>query len=178
MPESIAPGWIPTVPTVSVPPRVIVVVEYVGAVTTERPTLPAGRAEAEPSITVPPWTTRSPVKVELLLPPKPSVPCPVLINAFEVPTPVATPEPDWVMAPSRFNVPAAELAVALFGRKINAAEHQPSFVRFLRLVADGDLAAAEGVRAYHGELQKLGVQPHRPLEADLARSDTASAYGG
>ena len=68
--------------------------------------------------------------------------------------------------------------VALFGRKINAAEHQPSFVRFLRVVADGDLAAAEGVRAYHGELQKLGVQPHRPLEADLARSETASAYGG
>ena len=68
--------------------------------------------------------------------------------------------------------------VALFGRKINAAEHQLSFVRFLRAVADGELAAAEGVRAYHGELEKLGVRPHRPLDADLARSDTASAYGG
>ena len=68
--------------------------------------------------------------------------------------------------------------VALFGRKINAAEHQLSFVRFLRAVADGELAAAEGVRAYHGELEKLGLRPHRPLDADLARSDTASAYGG
>jgi hypothetical protein len=34
------------------------------------------------------------------------------------------------------------------------------------------------VRAYHGELQKLGLKPHRPLEADLARAPTASAYGG
>jgi len=68
--------------------------------------------------------------------------------------------------------------VALFGRKINAAEHQLSFVRLLRGVADGELAADEGVRAYHGELSKLGIRPHRGLEADLVRSDTASAYGG
>jgi hypothetical protein len=68
--------------------------------------------------------------------------------------------------------------VALFGRKINAAEHQLSFVKFLRLVADGELAADEGVKAYHGELAKLGIRPHRSLEADLARSSTASAYGG
>jgi hypothetical protein len=68
--------------------------------------------------------------------------------------------------------------VALFGRKINAAEHQLSFVKFLRAVADGDVAADEGVKAYHGELAKLGIRPHRTLEADLARSSTASAYGG
>jgi len=68
--------------------------------------------------------------------------------------------------------------VALFGRKINAAEHQLSFVRILRLVADGDCAADDGVRAYHGELSKLGIRPHRSLETDLARSPTASAYGG
>jgi len=68
--------------------------------------------------------------------------------------------------------------VALFGRRINAAENQPAFVRCLRLVADGDLAAAEAVQMYHGELAKLGLRPHRPLEADLARSSTASAYGG
>ena len=41
-----------------------------------------------------------------------------------------------------------------------------------------NLAADEGVKAYHGELAKLGIRPHRPLEADLARSATASAYGG
>lgn len=68
--------------------------------------------------------------------------------------------------------------VALYGRKINAAEHQPSFVQILRHVADGELAAAEGVRAYHGALGKLGIHPLRPLEADLVRSPTAAAYGG
>ena len=68
--------------------------------------------------------------------------------------------------------------VALFGRKINAAEHQLSFVTVLRAVADGELAAEEGVKAYHGELAKLGIRPHRSLDADLARSSTASAYGG
>ncbi|NBW97318.1 MAG: hypothetical protein EBR28_11460 [Planctomycetia bacterium] len=68
--------------------------------------------------------------------------------------------------------------VALFGRKINAAEHQPAFVKFLRAVADGDLAAEEGVRAYHGELATLGVEPHRTLDADLARAPTSAAYGG
>ena len=68
--------------------------------------------------------------------------------------------------------------VALFGRKINAAEHQLSFVTLLRAVADGELAADEGVKAYHGELAKRGIRPHRSLDADLARSPTASAYGG
>lgn len=68
--------------------------------------------------------------------------------------------------------------VALFGRKINAAEHQPTFVRILRAVADGDLGAEEGVRAYHDDLVRLGIRPHRPLEADLARAPTAQAYGG
>jgi hypothetical protein len=68
--------------------------------------------------------------------------------------------------------------VALFGRKINAAENQPAFVRILRAVADGDLGAEEGVRAYHGELSRLGIRPHRSLEADLARAPTATAYGG
>ena len=68
--------------------------------------------------------------------------------------------------------------VALFGRKINAAENQPAFVRCLRLVADGEVVAPEAVRMYHAELAKLGIKPFRPLEADLARSSTASAYGG
>ena len=47
--------------------------------------------------------------------------------------------------------------VALFGRKINYAEHQPSFVRCLRAVADGDLDPVEAVRDYHGRLQQLGI---------------------
>ena len=68
--------------------------------------------------------------------------------------------------------------VALFGRKINAAEHQPTFVRHLRLVADGDLAAEEAVRAYHAALAKLGRRPHRSLADDLALAPVAQAYGG
>jgi len=68
--------------------------------------------------------------------------------------------------------------VALFGRKINAAEHQPTFVRYLRLVADGELAAEEAVRAYHAALEKLGIPPHRSLADDLARAPVAQAYGG
>ncbi|MBM4023748.1 MAG: hypothetical protein FJ284_16190 [Planctomycetes bacterium] len=68
--------------------------------------------------------------------------------------------------------------VALFGRKINAAEHQPTFVRHLRLVADGQLAAAEAVRAYHGALATLGIPPQRSLDDDLARAPVAQAYGG
>jgi hypothetical protein len=57
--------------------------------------------------------------------------------------------------------------VALFGRKINAAEHQLEFVRHLRAVADERLAAAEAVRSYHGVLARHGIQPHRPLDDDL-----------
>ena len=68
--------------------------------------------------------------------------------------------------------------VALFGRKINAAENQLAFVKHLRAVADDAIAPAEAVRSYHAELATLGLTPHRPLDADLARSSTASAYGG
>jgi hypothetical protein len=68
--------------------------------------------------------------------------------------------------------------VALYGRKINNAEHQLSFVKYLRLVADDEIEPAEAVRAYHGDLAKLGVRPQRPLDDDLAQSDTASSYSG
>jgi len=56
---------------------------------------------------------------------------------------------------------------ALFGRKINNSEHQLTFLRALRAVADDQIEPAEAVRAYHGELQKLGVSPHRGLNDDL-----------
>ena len=56
---------------------------------------------------------------------------------------------------------------ALFGRKINHSEHQLSFVRFLRELADGNIEPDEAVKAYHGELQKRKIQPHRALKADL-----------
>ena len=36
-----------------------------------------------------------------------------------------------------------------------------AMVAFMRQVADGSIAPAEAVRAYHGELQKLGIKPLR-----------------
>jgi hypothetical protein len=68
--------------------------------------------------------------------------------------------------------------VALYGRKINNAEHQLSFVECLRAVADDQLGPAEAVKAYHGALQRLGIPPHRSLADDLQRTETASSYAG
>ncbi len=68
--------------------------------------------------------------------------------------------------------------VALFGRKINSAENQLAFVRFLRWIADGEITPEEAVRAYHGVLQQLGVTAHRPLEKDLELHTGVMSYGG
>lgn len=68
--------------------------------------------------------------------------------------------------------------VALYGRKINNAEDQLTFIRYLRAVADDELEPAGAVRAYHGELTKLRIQPHRRLEDDLQQTQTTHAYGG
>ena len=56
---------------------------------------------------------------------------------------------------------------ALFGRKINHAEDQLTFVQILRAIADGQLGPEEAVREYHGRLQKAGIQPKRDLAEDL-----------
>ena len=58
---------------------------------------------------------------------------------------------------------------AIFGRRINNAENQLAFVQHLRWIADGELGAEEGVRSYHGELDRLGIRPRRSLDEDLAR---------
>jgi hypothetical protein len=68
--------------------------------------------------------------------------------------------------------------VALFGRKINNAENQLAFVRFLRLIADGDLSPEEAVRAYHGVLQKLGIRPYRSLADDMSLQTNVMSYAG
>lgn len=68
--------------------------------------------------------------------------------------------------------------VALYGRKINNSEHQLSFVRYLRAVADDEILPAEAVRAYHGDLEKLGITPYRSLDDDLQWTSTSSAYSG
>lgn len=68
--------------------------------------------------------------------------------------------------------------VALFGRKINNAENQLAFIRFLRWIADGEISAEEAVRAYHGVLQQLGIKPRRALEEDLQLQTNVMNYGG
>jgi hypothetical protein len=68
--------------------------------------------------------------------------------------------------------------VALYGRKINNAEHQLTFVTFLRMLADGQITAEEAVKAYHGELQKLGLKPIRALADDMVLTSTATSYAG
>ncbi len=57
--------------------------------------------------------------------------------------------------------------LALFGRKINSAEHQPSLITWLRAVADGNASPAEAVRGYHGAIAALGLKPDRALDDDL-----------
>ncbi len=37
----------------------------------------------------------------------------------------------------------------------------------MRAVADGGVSPEEGVKAYHGALQKAGLKPKRPLAEDL-----------
>jgi hypothetical protein len=68
--------------------------------------------------------------------------------------------------------------VALFGRKINNAENQLAFIRFLRLIADGQIGPEEAVKAYHGVLQQLRIKPHRSLEKDMELQTNVMNYSG
>lgn len=67
---------------------------------------------------------------------------------------------------------------ALFGRKINNAEHQLAFIEMLRLITDGRISPEEAVRAYHGVLQGKGIKPQRSLADDLQVTDPAMNYAG
>jgi hypothetical protein len=67
--------------------------------------------------------------------------------------------------------------VALFGRKINLAENPLTMVSFMRQVADGSIAPAEAVKAYHGELQKQKIKPARSLDEDLAITEAPLKAG-
>jgi hypothetical protein len=68
--------------------------------------------------------------------------------------------------------------VALFGRKINNAEHQLAFIEMLRLITDGKISPDEAVRAYHGVLQGKGIKPQWTLDEDLKLTDQAMSYDG
>lgn len=67
--------------------------------------------------------------------------------------------------------------VALFGRKINNAEHQLAFIEFLRLIVDRLISPEEAVQAYHGVLHKLGIRPRRSLEDDMVLQTGIMSYG-
>ena len=60
--------------------------------------------------------------------------------------------------------------VALFGRKINNAENQLAFIRFLRCIADGEISAEEAVQ---GLSRRLAAARHQA--APLARRRHAAA---
>jgi hypothetical protein len=66
--------------------------------------------------------------------------------------------------------------VALFGRKINNAEHQLAFIEMLRLITEQKISPDEAVRAYHGVLQAKGINPKIPLEKDLELTDQSTSY--
>jgi hypothetical protein len=67
--------------------------------------------------------------------------------------------------------------VALFGRKINHAEHQLEFIEMLRLITDGKVSPEEAVRAYHGALQSRKIKPKLALEKDLELTDQTLKAG-
>ena len=68
---------------------------------------------------------------------------------------------------------------ALYGRMINQAEHQPTFIEHLRWLADGELDdPAEAVRSYHAALAKRAVASRRSLEEDLKATRRSLGYGG
>jgi hypothetical protein len=67
--------------------------------------------------------------------------------------------------------------VALFGRKINHAEHQLAFVEMLRLITEGRVSPEEAVRAYHSVLQACQIKPKLPLEKDLQLTDQRMSDG-
>jgi hypothetical protein len=48
----------------------------------------------------------------------------------------------------------------------------------LRLIVEGQVGPVDAVKAYHAVLGKLGLRPHRSLEADLQLTDQAMSYGG
>lgn len=65
---------------------------------------------------------------------------------------------------------------ALYGRKINNAEHQLAFIEFLRLIAEDQVTPEEAVRAYHGVLERLRIKPWRSLADDMELQTNVMSY--
>jgi hypothetical protein len=68
--------------------------------------------------------------------------------------------------------------VALFGRKINNAEHQLAFIEMLRLIIDARITPEEAVRAYHAVLDAKNITPRLAIDKDLELTDPAMSYDG
>ena len=68
--------------------------------------------------------------------------------------------------------------VALYGRKINHAEHPLAFIEMLRRIVEHEITPEEAVRAYHGVLQASGIAPLRPLADDMQLTSGITSYGG
>ncbi len=56
---------------------------------------------------------------------------------------------------------------ALYGRMINNAQDQLSFIKHLRALADGQVEPEAAVRSYHADLAREGIRPLRSLDDDL-----------
>src|SRR2546423_6103097 len=67
---------------------------------------------------------------------------------------------------------------ALFGRKINNAEHQLAFIEMLRLITDQRVSPEEAVLVYHAVLEAKNIKPKLPLEKDLELTDQSMSYEG
>jgi hypothetical protein len=65
---------------------------------------------------------------------------------------------------------------ALFGRKINTAECQLTFVEHLRRIADDQLSPEEAVRSYHDALVKRRIPPTRALADDMELTSNVMRY--
>ncbi len=66
--------------------------------------------------------------------------------------------------------------VALFGRKIKAAEDPLLFISFLREIVNGAISSEEAVKAYHGGLQAKKIPPVRPITEDLETANATLNY--
>ena len=67
--------------------------------------------------------------------------------------------------------------VALFGRKIYYAEDSISMVTAMRRTIEEKLDSVEATKAYHADLEKLGISPFRELNADLELTEDVLKAG-
>ncbi len=67
--------------------------------------------------------------------------------------------------------------VALFGRKIYYADDSVTMVKAMRRTIEEGLDSVEATKAYHADLEKLGIRPLRELSADLELTEEVLKAG-